>query len=58
MEVWNTVKVNNKDLERDGTAGVVHALDPADQSMVEVKFDTDGECEWVNVADLILLKGN
>ena len=58
FEVWNTVKVKNPDLARDGQAGVVSSLDPADKTMVEVDFDVDRVREWFPVASLTLLKSN
>ena len=52
LGVWNSVKVKNPDHARDGTAGVVHAVNPAELDKVAVRFDLDLVIELVPVADL------
>lgn len=50
--VWDSVRVKNAEHARAGTAGVVHATNPADPEQVAVRFDVDLIVELVPVIDL------
>lgn len=53
--VWNSVKVISEDNPRENTAGVVHAVNPADPEQVAVRFDSDLIIELVPVIDMVRL---
>lgn len=50
--VWDSVKVVNAEHSRVTTAGIVHAVNPADPEQVAVRFDSDLIVELVPVVDL------
>lgn len=52
MEVWMSVQVKNTDHPRAGQAGIVHTVDKTKPDQVGVKFDSDGQIQLVDVADL------
>lgn len=55
LNVWTAVKVINPELQRHGQAGTVQQRDDSLPDWSGVKFDVDGEVEFVKDTDLQVL---